>query len=75
MQNIKQEGIDFDNIAAIAVTNEPGLSVSLIEGVMMAKALHLSLQSPLIGINHLKGHIYSLFIEKDAEPNNESNSF
>lgn len=66
LQNIKQEGIDFDNIAAIAVTNEPGLSVSLIEGVMMAKALHLSLQSPLIGINHLKGHIYSLFIEKDA---------
>lgn len=66
LQNIKQEGIDFDNIAAIAVTNEPGLSVSLIEGVMMAKALHLSLQSPLIGINHLKGHIYSLFIEKDV---------
>lgn len=66
LQNIKQEGIDFDNIAAIAVTNEPGLSVSLIEGVMMAKALHLSLSVPLIEVNHLKGHIYSLFIERDV---------
>lgn len=54
-------------IKAIAVTNEPGLSVSLLEGVMMAKALSLSLQIPLIAINHLQGHIYSLFLEKKAK--------
>ncbi|MDR1975780.1 MAG: tRNA (adenosine(37)-N6)-threonylcarbamoyltransferase complex transferase subunit TsaD [Campylobacteraceae bacterium] len=51
-------------VKAIAVTNEPGLSVSLIEGVMMAKALGLSLGVPILPINHLKGHIYSLFIGK-----------
>lgn len=51
------------DITHIAVTNEPGLSTSLLEGVMMAKALSLSLRIPLLGINHLKGHIYSLFIE------------
>jgi N6-L-threonylcarbamoyladenine synthase len=55
----------FPYLKAIAVTNEPGLSVTLAEGVMMAKALSLSLELPLIGINHLIGHIYSLFIEKD----------
>ncbi len=55
----------FPYLKAIAVTNEPGLSVTLAEGVMMAKALSLSLDLPLIGINHLVGHIYSLFIEKD----------
>ena len=55
----------FDKLKAIAVTNEPGLSVTLLEGVMMAKALSLSLDLPLIGVNHLKGHIYSLFIEKN----------
>lgn len=56
----------FDKLKAIAVTNEPGLSVTLMEGVMMAKALSLTLNIPIIEINHLKGHIYSLFIEKEA---------
>ncbi len=55
----------FPRLKAIAVTNAPGLSVTLMEGVTMAKALSLSLKLPLIAVNHLKGHIYSLFIEKD----------
>ena len=56
----------FPQLKAIAVTNAPGLSVTLMEGVMMAKALALSLDLPLIAVNHLKGHIYSLFIEKES---------
>jgi N6-L-threonylcarbamoyladenine synthase len=56
----------FPKLKAIAVTNAPGLSVTLMEGVIMAKALSISLNLPLIAINHLKGHIYSLFIEKEA---------
>jgi N6-L-threonylcarbamoyladenine synthase len=56
----------FPHLKAVAVTNEPGLSVTLLEGVMMAKALSLSLNIPIIAVNHLKGHIYSLFIEKEA---------
>lgn len=55
----------FPKLKAIAVTNAPGLSVTLTEGVTMAKALAISLNLPLIAVNHLKGHIYSLFIEKD----------
>ncbi len=55
----------FPKLKAIAVTNAPGLSVTLMEGVTMAKALAISLKLPLIAVNHLKGHIYSLFIEKD----------
>jgi len=55
----------FPSLKAIAVTNAPGLSVTLQEGVMMAKALSISLNLPLIGVNHLIGHIYSLFIEKE----------
>ncbi|RDU74397.1 tRNA (adenosine(37)-N6)-threonylcarbamoyltransferase complex transferase subunit TsaD [Helicobacter anseris] len=57
---------DFKDLKAIAVTTQPGLSVTLIEGLVMAKALSLELQIPLIGINHLKGHIFSLFINKDT---------
>lgn len=57
----------FKDLKAIAVTNAPGLSITLTEGVTMAKALSLSLDLPLIAVNHLKGHIYSLFIEKKDE--------
>ncbi len=57
----------FDKLKAVAVTNEPGLSVTLVEGVTMAKALSITLDIPMIGVNHLKGHIYSLFIEKEIE--------
>ncbi len=58
---------DCNTIDCIAVTYEPGLSTSLLEGVMMAKALAISYNIPLLGINHLKGHIYSLFINQERE--------
>ncbi len=54
------------DLKAIAVTNEPGLSVTLVEGIMMAKALSITLNLPIITVNHLVGHIYSLFIQKEA---------
>lgn len=54
----------FPQISAVAVTNEPGLAVTLNEGVMMAKAFATFEKLPLIPVHHLKGHIYSLFIEK-----------
>jgi N6-L-threonylcarbamoyladenine synthase len=56
----------FDKLKAVAVTSSPGLAVTLIEGVTMAKAVSVALQIPLIGVNHLIGHIYSLFIEKET---------
>ena len=56
----------FFELKAIAVTNAPGLSVTLVEGVTMAKALTISLKLPVIAVNHLHGHIYSLFIEKET---------
>jgi N6-L-threonylcarbamoyladenine synthase len=56
----------FPHLKAIAVTNEPGLTVTLVEGVMMAQALSISLNLPIITVNHLYGHIYSLFIQKDT---------
>ena len=57
----------FDKLKAVAVTSSPGLAVTLIEGVTMAKAVALALDLPLIGVNHLVGHIYSLFIEKPTQ--------
>ncbi len=57
----------FDKLKAVAVTSSPGLAVTLIEGVTMAKAISVALSIPLIGVNHLIGHIYSLFIEKETQ--------
>ena len=57
----------FKQLKSIAVTTAPGLSVTLMEGVTMAKALSISLDIPLISVNHLKGHIYSTWIEKSEE--------
>jgi len=46
-------------IDAVAVTCGPGLAGSLLVGVNFAKALAMALDKPLIGINHLEGHIYA----------------
>ena len=54
----------FDRLKAVAVTNQPGLGVTLLEGIAMAKTLAVLLEIPLIPVHHLKGHIYSLFIQK-----------
>jgi len=56
----------FSKLKAVAVTNQPGLGVTLLEGIAMAKTLASLLKVPLIPVHHLKGHIYSLFIEKEA---------
>ena len=56
----------FPYLKAIAVTNQPGLGVTLLEGIAMAKTLAVLLEIPLIAVHHLKAHIYSLFIEKEA---------
>ncbi|MEA2029425.1 MAG: tRNA (adenosine(37)-N6)-threonylcarbamoyltransferase complex transferase subunit TsaD [Campylobacterota bacterium] len=56
----------FPKLKAIAVTNQPGLGVTLLEGIAMAKTLAMLLEIPLIQVNHLKGHIYSLFIQKEV---------
>ncbi len=56
----------FGELRAVAVTSSPGLAVTLVEGVTMAKAVSIALNIPLIGVNHLIGHIYSLFIEKET---------
>ena len=56
----------LDDLQAVAVTHAPGLSVTLLEGVAMAQALSIAKGLPIVAVNHLKAHIYSLFIEKEA---------
>ena len=61
---IREAGIDRSEIDAIAVTNHPGLIPALAVGVAFAKGLAMSLNVPLLGINHFLGHIYGAFLEQ-----------
>jgi N6-L-threonylcarbamoyladenine synthase len=55
----KDAGLAFADMDAIAVTRGPGLAGSLLVGVNFAKALAMANKLPLVGINHLEGHIYA----------------
>jgi N6-L-threonylcarbamoyladenine synthase len=58
-QCLEEAHSNWADIAAIAVTRGPGLAGALLVGVNTAKGLALALKKPLIGINHLEGHIYA----------------
>ncbi len=60
-------GVDFSNISAIAVTCGPGLIGSLLVGVCFSKAISFTHNIPLVAINHLEGHICSIFLEVEPE--------
>jgi N6-L-threonylcarbamoyladenine synthase len=55
--------IQTEKIEGVAVTYGPGLVGSLLIGLSFAKALSYSLEVPLIGINHIEGHIFANFLE------------
>lgn len=65
---VSDSGIKTHQIDAVAVTRGPGLVGALLVGFSFAKAYAYSLGIPLIGVNHLEGHINSVFLEPQAPP-------
>jgi N6-L-threonylcarbamoyladenine synthase len=61
-------GADWESLTAVAVTKGPGLPGSLVVGVNAAKGICLVRDLPLIGVNHLEGHIYSHWLETSPQP-------
>ena len=61
-------GVSFDQIDAISVAHRPGLIGSLLIGVTAAKTLAWSLGKPLIGVDHVHAHLYSVVLEKNLQP-------
>jgi N6-L-threonylcarbamoyladenine synthase len=56
---MQQANVEWQDLSAIAVTNGPGLAGSLLTGVNVAKAIALAQNLPLVGVNHLEGHMYA----------------
>lgn len=67
-QSLSEANLNINEIDAIAVTNSPGLVGALLVGVSFAKSLAYSINKPLIGINHIKAHIFANFINSDLKP-------
>ena len=66
LQRALQEAkLDWGDLDGIAVTNGPGLAGSLLVGVNMAKGLSLALGIPLVGVNHLEGHLYANWLSEE----------
>ncbi len=60
---LRKAHIDLAEVDALAVTRGPGLPGSLVIGINAAKGLALGSGLPLIGVNHLEGHLYSAWVE------------
>lgn len=57
----------LDDIDGIAVTQGPGLAGSLLVGISAAKAIAYARSIPLVGIHHIEGHLFAVFLEKRVE--------
>ncbi len=59
-------GVAWSDIDAVAVTHGPGLAGSLLVGINVAKTLAWVHEKPLVGVNHLEGHVYAAWLEDAA---------
>lgn len=66
---LDEAGVDMHDIDHIGVTYGPGLVGALLVGVAAAKALSFALDKPLVGVNHMEGHIFANFLSHpELEP-------
>jgi N6-L-threonylcarbamoyladenine synthase len=68
-------GIGWDDLDGIAVTYGPGLAGSLLVGINFAKTLAWVHDKPLVGVNHLEGHLYAAWLLDPGEPEREEPLF
>ncbi len=68
---LEDAGRTYENIDALAVTKGPGLAGALLVGLSYAKALSYALNKPLIGVNHLEGHIHAVLLEERQNGNRD----
>jgi N6-L-threonylcarbamoyladenine synthase len=68
-------GASWDDVGAVAVTRGPGLAGSLLVGINVAKTLAWIHDKPLVGVNHLEGHLYAAWLRDPGQPEGEAPPF
>jgi N6-L-threonylcarbamoyladenine synthase len=66
-ESLERAGVSYPDLAAVAVTYGPGLVGSLLVGLTYAKAICFTYGIPLLGINHIEGHIHAVVMEAALE--------
>jgi len=61
-QALSEAGVEFEDLAGVAVTYGPGLVGGLLVGIAAAKSIAYAHSLPLVGVNHIEGHIYANLI-------------
>ena len=74
-KSLADAGIALEDVDVVAATFGPGLAGSLITGLNTAKALSFSMGVPLVGVNHLEGHIYASWLIQGMDSPAESPGF
>ena len=67
IQSLELSGVSLEEIDLFAVTIGPGLVTSLLVGINTAKALAYALQKPIVGVNHLEGHLLAIFLQEPVK--------
>lgn len=67
---MEHSGVEYNDLSAVAATVGPGLAGSLLVGLTFAKAICFACKLPLIGVNHIEGHIHAVVLEslRDGHP-------
>jgi N6-L-threonylcarbamoyladenine synthase len=71
----RDAGASWDDVGAVAVTRGPGLAGSLLVGINVAKTLAWVHDKPLVGVNHLEGHVYAAWLRDPGQEAGESPAF
>jgi len=72
---LAEAGATLGDVRSVAVTAGPGLVGSLLVGLSYAKALAWALDVPLVGVNHLEGHLYAAWLLDPGEPDRPEPAF
>jgi len=66
-QALARAAVTIDRVEGVAVTQGPGLAGSLLVGISLAKAVAWARRLPLVGVHHIEGHLFAVFLERPVE--------
>jgi N6-L-threonylcarbamoyladenine synthase len=64
---LEKSGVTLDGVEGIAVTQGPGLIGAILVGISFAKALSYERKLPLVGVNHIEGHVTAILLEEEVD--------